>query len=64
MKTILSASLALGLCGLAYAQDPKADPVGRVPLERAHGPLNLRGDPPALLVDRGALGGQHLAVFL
>jgi hypothetical protein len=28
MKTILSASLALGLCGLAYAQDPKADPVG------------------------------------
>jgi hypothetical protein len=28
MKTILSAALALGLCGLAYAQDPKADPVG------------------------------------
>jgi hypothetical protein len=27
MKTILSAALALGLCGLAYAQD-KADPVG------------------------------------
>ena len=28
MKAILSAALAFGLCGLAYAQDPKADPVG------------------------------------
>ena len=28
MKVFLSAALALGLCGLAYAQDPKADPVG------------------------------------
>src|ERR671937_233338 len=28
MKTILSAALVLGLCGLAGAQDEKADPVG------------------------------------
>ena len=28
MKTILSAALALGLCGLAGAQGEKADPVG------------------------------------
>ena len=28
MKVFLSAALALGVCGLAYAQDPKADPVG------------------------------------
>ena len=28
MKAILSAALALGLCGLAGAQDTKADPVG------------------------------------
>jgi hypothetical protein len=28
MKTILSAALVLGLCGLAGAQDTKADPVG------------------------------------
>src|SRR5262249_14857374 len=28
MKAILSAALALGLCGLAAAQDTKADPVG------------------------------------
>jgi hypothetical protein len=28
MKTILSAALVLGLCGLASAQDEKADPVG------------------------------------
>src|SRR5436305_12799850 len=28
MKTILSAALALGLCGLAGARDEKADPVG------------------------------------
>jgi hypothetical protein len=28
MKAILSAALAVGLCGLVYAQDPKADPVG------------------------------------
>ena len=28
MKTILSAALVLGLCGLAGARDDKADPVG------------------------------------
>ena len=28
MKTILSAALVLGLCGLAGARDEKADPVG------------------------------------
>ena len=28
MKAILSAALVLGLCGLAAAQDKKADPVG------------------------------------
>jgi hypothetical protein len=28
MKTILTAALVLGLCGLAPAQDAKADPVG------------------------------------
>ena len=28
MKTILSAALVLGLCGLAVAQGEKADPVG------------------------------------
>jgi hypothetical protein len=28
MKTILSAALVLGLCGLAGAQGEKADPVG------------------------------------
>jgi hypothetical protein len=28
MKAILSAALVLGLCGLAAAQDTKADPVG------------------------------------
>ena len=28
MKTILSAALVFGLCGLAGAQDKKADPVG------------------------------------
>ena len=28
MKTILSAALVLGLCGLAGARDKKADPVG------------------------------------
>ena len=28
MKTILSAALVLGFCGLAGAQDEKADPVG------------------------------------
>jgi hypothetical protein len=28
MKTILSAALVLGLCGLASARDDKADPVG------------------------------------
>ena len=28
MKTILSAALVLGLCGLASARDEKADPVG------------------------------------
>jgi hypothetical protein len=28
MKAILSAALVLGLCGLAGAQDTKADPVG------------------------------------
>ena len=28
MKTILSAALVLGLCGLAGAQDTKTDPVG------------------------------------
>ena len=28
MKTILSAALVLGLCGVAGAQDTKADPVG------------------------------------
>jgi hypothetical protein len=28
MKAILAAALALGLCGLAGAQDTKADPVG------------------------------------
>jgi len=28
MKTILSAALVLGLCGLAWAQGEKADPVG------------------------------------
>ena len=28
MKTILSAALVLGICGLAVAQDEKADPVG------------------------------------
>ncbi len=28
MKTILSAALILGLCGLAHAQGEKADPVG------------------------------------
>jgi hypothetical protein len=28
MKTILSAALVLGICGLAVAKDEKADPVG------------------------------------
>jgi hypothetical protein len=28
MKTILSAALVLGICGLAVAQDEKVDPVG------------------------------------
>jgi hypothetical protein len=28
MKTILSAALVLGICGLALARDEKADPVG------------------------------------
>ena len=28
MKTILSAALVLGLCGLAGAEDKKADPIG------------------------------------
>jgi hypothetical protein len=28
MKTLLTAALALGLCGLASARDDKADPVG------------------------------------
>ena len=37
MKAILSAALAVGLCGLAYAQDPKAEPVGTWKCEYAIG---------------------------
>ena len=33
MKTILSAALVLGLCGLAGARDEKADPVGTWKME-------------------------------
>ena len=33
MKTMLTAALALGLCGLAAAQEKKADPVGTWKLE-------------------------------
>ena len=37
MKTILSVALVLGLCGLARAQDEKADPVGTWKCEYAIG---------------------------
>ena len=37
MKTILSAALVLGLCGLAGARDEKADPVGTWKCEYAIG---------------------------
>jgi hypothetical protein len=37
MKAILSAALVLGLCGLAGAQDEKADPVGTWKCEYAIG---------------------------
>ena len=39
MKTILSAALVLGLCGLASARDAKADPVGTWKCEYAIGGL-------------------------
>jgi hypothetical protein len=37
MKTILSAALVVGLCGLASARDQKADPVGTWKCEYAIG---------------------------
>ena len=37
MKTVFAAALALGLCGLAGAQDKKADPVGTWKCEYAIG---------------------------
>src|SRR5438270_7632628 len=39
MKTILSAALVLGLCGLAGARDEKADPVGTWKCEYAIGDM-------------------------
>jgi hypothetical protein len=39
MKTILSAALVIGICGLAEAQDQKADPVGTWKCEYAIGDL-------------------------
>ena len=39
MKTILSAALVLGLCGLAGAQGEKADPVGTWKCEYAIGDM-------------------------
>jgi hypothetical protein len=39
MKTILSAALVLGICGLAVAQGEKADPIGTWKLEYAIGDM-------------------------
>ena len=39
MKTILSAAMVLGLCGLAGARDEKADPVGTWKCEYAIGDM-------------------------
>lgn len=39
MKTLLSAALVLGFCGLAVAQDEKADPIGTWKCEYAIGEL-------------------------
>jgi hypothetical protein len=39
MKTILSAALVLGICGLAVAQGEKADPVGTWKCEYAIGDM-------------------------
>jgi hypothetical protein len=39
MKTILSAALVLGLCGLATAREQKADPVGTWKCEYAIGDM-------------------------
>src|SRR5262249_7048187 len=41
-----------------------ACPVGRVPLERAHGPLDLVHGGPTLLLDRVALRDQAMAALL
>ena len=44
MKTILSAVLVLGLCGLASAQGEKADPVGTWKCEYSIGDQNRTAD--------------------
>ena len=44
MKTIFSAVLILGLCGLTYAQGEKADPVGTWKLAYSIGDQNRTAD--------------------